>query len=404
MRQVADNSKKGIIIDIPDYALSVMKKIWEAGEEVYIVGGCLRDTLLGKAPNDYDMAVSCSPDRTLEILSDFRTVATGLAHGTVTAISEGRPIELTTFRVDGCYTDMRRPDSVSFTRSIAEDLARRDFTVNAMAYSPKVSLIDLFGGKEDLEAGVIRAVGEAERRFGEDALRIMRAFRFSAQLGFEIEESTLAGARACREGLSRIAKERISAEFIRLICSPSPEKPLLQMKELEILPYVTLGYCPDEKIFSSLAQMPNNDIARLGFFLCDADRDTALSILNHLKCSNKQKSGALAISQNLRREIKTPKDARYLRQRIGEHAVNAARASVLLGYNSHSALSLVEKDRSPCRIADLAIGGKDLSQLGFCGKEVGDTLDFLLGQVIEEPTLNQRDSLLALAKKKRKEE
>lgn len=393
------NKKENISIVIPDYALDVMRELWSAGEEVYIVGGCVRDAILGKAPNDYDMAVSCEPSRTLAILSRFKTIATGLAHGTVTAISKGKPIELTTFRIDGSYTDMRRPDSVSFTRSIGEDLARRDFTINAMAYSPRESLIDLFGGIEDAKAGIIRAVGEPAKRFEEDALRIMRAFRFSAQLGFDIHGGTLEAAEERKEGLSHIARERICAEFVRLICSPHPEKPLLQMKELGILPYVTGGYAPSDKIFELLPLMAAEDTARLGLFLAEADRQTAADVLSSLKCSNRQKSGALAISQSAYTVIKEQKDVTRLRSRIGEHATTAVKASVLLGINGSEAIALAENDSAPARIGDLAIGGKELTALGIRGKDIGDTLEYLLAQVIENPDLNERERLIKLAKK-----
>ncbi len=396
--------KSNISIAIPNYALDVMKAIWEAGEEVYIVGGCVRDAILGKMPNDYDMTVSCPPERTLEILSGFRTIPTGLAHGTVTAISQGRPIEITTFRVDGSYTDMRRPDSVSFTRSLADDLSRRDFTVNAMAYSPKTSLVDLFGGIDDAEAGMIRAVGEPEKRFSEDALRIMRAFRFSAQLGFDIHPDTLSGAVACRDGLSRIAKERISAEFIKLICSHHPEKPLLLMKELGILPYVTPNYTPSDRVIGLLSAMGESDEERLGMYFADADGQAVREILSYLRCSNRQKSGAVAISQNARVRITEPRQVTALRSQIGDRALSAIRASVLFGESPEKALSLAESNSAPCKISDLAIGGGDLIALGISGKDIGDTLEHLLLQVIDDPSLNSRESLCDLAIKKQKEE
>lgn len=399
---MADN-EKNIKIFIPDYALSVMEALEKGGEQVYIVGGCVRDALLGIEPNDYDMTVSCPPERTLELLSSFRTIPTGLAHGTVTALSMGQPIEITTFRVDGSYTDSRRPDKVSFTRSVEDDLSRRDFTVNAMAYSPAASLIDLFGGCEDLKRGIIRAVGDPERRFTEDALRIMRAFRFSAQLGFDIDGDTLRGAEKCREGLSRIARERIREEMIKLICSPDPEKSLKLMVETGILPYVTGGYCPDEKIFSLLPHMPKGDIARLGLFLADAHRETASDLLNSLKCSNKQRTGALAISQNCHVAVTDATSATRLRALAGDHAYNTACASVLLGYSPENGPTLVELSCAPTRISELKIGGRELMEIGFSGRELGETLEWLLSKAMEQPELNTAEELRALAEKKIKE-
>lgn len=393
------NNIKDIHITIPEYALAVMRPLWDAGEEVYIVGGCVRDALLGKEPHDYDMAVSCQPEDTLRILSGFRTIPTGLKHGTVTAISEGQPIELTTFRVDGSYTDSRRPDSVSFTRSVEDDLSRRDFTVNAMAYSPRTGLIDLFGGRDDLENRIIRAVGEAEKRFSEDALRIMRAFRFSAQLGFSVDLDTQRGAYSCRGGLKNIARERIGAEFIRLLCSPQPYAALRLMKELDILGCPSPDYTPSDKIFSLLESMPPCDTARLGFFLCEAESEKARGVLSSLKCSNRQKSGALAVAREARTVIKTSVDAALLRSRIGELSLFAARASMLLGVSGESAVTLVESNRAPVTLGELVIDGKELASLGIKGREIGKTLHCLLDAVMENPALNTKESLLSLAKK-----
>lgn len=390
-------------INIPEYALSVLNTLARGGESVYIVGGCVRDALLGKEPNDYDMAVSCQPERTMELLSEFRTVPTGIAHGTVTALSDGHPIEITTFRVDGSYTDSRRPDSVCFTRCISDDLARRDFTVNAMAYSPSESLVDLFGGIDDLKGRIIRAVGDPEKRFSEDALRIMRAFRFAAQLGFSIDRATLDGARKCREGLSKIAVERVREEFLKLILSKEPERALLMMLELEILPYVTGSYCPSEKVFGLLSRMPGEDVARLGLFLSEADREQAGAILGHLKCSNRQRSGALAISQSCRERIESLTDAAHLRAVCGEYALSAARASALLGYSDPAAEELVAKSTAPTRISELAIGGRELMSLGIKGRELGEMLESLLARVMRSPELNERERLIALADKMVKE-
>ena len=386
-------------IFIPDHVLSVMERIRENGHEAYIVGGCVRDSLLGSAPHDYDMTVSCPPERTLEIFSDMRTIPTGLKHGTVTVISDGQPLELTTFRVDGSYSDSRRPNSVSFTRRIEDDLARRDFTVNAMAYSPRSGLIDLFGGKDDLSSGIIRAVGDPETRFSEDALRIMRAFRFSAQLSFSIDEKTLMGAEKCRQGLGNIARERIGVEFIKLLCSKDPAPVLAQMRDCGILEYASCGYIPDDRILSLLEKMPDGDIPRLGLYLSGTDREGGSAVLNGLRCSNHQKSGALAIVEWSKRKIQAPADATRLRGALGELAPYAIRASVLLGISDESAVALVEKNNSPSRICDLAINGADLAALGIKGRDTGLTLKYLLDQVIEAPELNSRGTLMELAKK-----
>ena len=203
-------------IQIPSYVRDVMGVLDRAGYRAYVVGGSLRDLLRGVTPHDYDMTTNATPDEMLAVFSDYRVIPTGLAHGTVTVMSEGHPIEITTHRVDGSYTDARHPQTVSFTRELCEDLSRRDFTINAMAWHPETGVVDLFAGKEDLSARVIRAVGDPETRFREDALRILRAFRFAAQLDFEIDEATLAGAARAKEGLERISVERVFAEISRM--------------------------------------------------------------------------------------------------------------------------------------------------------------------------------------------
>ena len=396
-------SNTNVNIFIPDYVLGVMDRIHRAGESAYIVGGCVRDALLGTPPNDYDMTVSCPPERTLEIFSDMRTIATGLKHGTVTVLSDGHPLELTTFRVDGSYTDSRRPDSVSFTRRIEDDLARRDFTVNAMAFAPNTGLIDLFGGQNDLKQGIIRAVGDPSRRFEEDALRIMRAFRFSAQLGFCIEDNTLRAAGECRNGLSNIARERIGVEFIKLLCSKDPAPAIKKMSETLTLDFASKRYMPSEKLLSLISKMPSQDVSRLGFYLCEADPDTARDIINQLKYSNRLKNGALAIVRESHTAISSPRDATLLRSRVGEYAPLVAKASSLLGYSLPSAVELTQNDSTPSRIDQLAIGGNDLLELGVTGRQIGATLAHLLDEVITDPQLNTRQALIELVKKREKE-
>ena len=387
-------------IRIPEYVGVLMERLAAAGEECYVVGGGLRDTLLGNAPNDYDLTTSATPERMCEIFSDYRTVASGLKHGTLTVISEHRAVEITTFRIDGSYTDSRHPDAVCFTRSIGEDLARRDFTVNAMAWSGERGLVDLYGGREDLERKIIRAVGDPERRFEEDALRILRAFRFSAQLGFSIEKSTLLATGAKREGLSNIAKERICTEFIKLICSPSPTEPLIQMCELGIIEYVLRDYRPSAELIALLPRMQNDDVARLGFLLCDASEEQAREILNSLKCSNRQKSGAIAVAANARNRIANARDAARLCAKLKENAPFCARASMLLGFSDERAAELVENNRAPRSIAELAIGGEELISLGICGREIGRTLALLLDAAMDDPDINRKERLIDIVKEK----
>lgn len=401
---MADIVSSKIDIKIPPYALCVMEQLVEAGEEVYLVGGSLRDALIGLDPHDYDMATSALPERVGEILKRFRVIETGLAHGTVTVISDSNPIEITTFRVDGDYLDSRHPESVSFTRSIEADLSRRDFTVNAMACSKDGELIDLFGGREDIKNKKIRAVGEAQRRFEEDALRIMRAFRFSAQLGFEIEPDTLDAAGCCKERLADISRERVGAEFVRLVCSEYPREPLMKMKQLGILPFALGDVSPDDALIDRLCLMPDTDVARLGFLLSGTPEEVARRALRGLRCSNRQLAGALAVARGSARCVVTRRDASLMRRDLGENAALAVRASVLLGNSGAEAIELVECDDTPVCFSDLAIDGADLCALGIVGRDVGKTLSHLLYEVMRDPTLNNRESLLSLAIKKQKEE
>ena len=213
---------RDIEIRIPPGAARILRVLEDHGYEAFVVGGCVRDSLLGRNPNDWDITTSALP---LQVKALFRrTIDTGLKHGTVTILMDGEPFEVTTYRVDGEYLDGRHPSEVTFTASLQEDLQRRDFTINAMAYSEKKGLQDLFGGLPDLEKGLIRAVGDPAKRFGEDALRIMRAVRFAAQLGYEVEEDTVQAMKELAPTLSKISAERIAAELEKLLVSPHPEK------------------------------------------------------------------------------------------------------------------------------------------------------------------------------------
>ena len=383
---------------IPSYIWDVCGRFYGVGEDAYVVGGSLRDIMLGREPSDFDLAASALPQVTSKLFSDMRVIETGIKHGTVTVIVEGSPIEITTFRIDGSYTDSRHPDGVSFTGRVEEDLARRDFTVNAMAYNDRSGLVDPFGGRDDLSKRIIRAVGDSRKRFSEDALRIMRAFRFSAQLDFEIEPDTLSGAELCREGLANIARERIAVELLKLITSDVPEKALRLMVDAGVLAYITGEYLPDKETVRLLSGMPKDEGARLGFLLVGADEDRAREILRSLKISNALTTAALAVRRGAHRRIESPADARRLIGECGVHAKNAAVASVLLGNSIADAPIWVEKNNAPTSLRDLKVTGKDLIDIGITGKSVGIILNDILRAVIEEPRLNEKQTLLEMAK------
>lgn len=383
---------------IPEYVSELIDRLEGAGESTYIVGGSLRDALLGKNPYDYDVATSALPEKTKAIFADMRVIETGIKHGTVTVISDSHPVEITTFRIDGSYTDSRHPDKVAFTDKISEDLSRRDFTVNAMAYSPKRGFVDVFGGKDDLGAGIIRAVRDPYERFSEDALRILRAFRFSSQLGFEICEETLRACGECKAGISELSAERVCSELLRLLSGESPVRPLRQMSELGILPLVMRGYSPSDKLISLVDKMPPDSSARLGFLLSEADSEQVSAVLSALKCSNKQKTAALAVVRGSRFGVSSRAEAGRLVALSGVYSQWAVAASVLLGVSPKEAEEWVKGSKAPSSISQLAVSGRDIMALGAQGKRIGEVLSALFELAVADPDLNDREKLLHLAK------
>lgn len=389
----------------PEHIDAIIERYAAAGESAYIVGGCLRDMLIGMPPHDYDIATSALPETTARLFSDVRIIETGIRHGTVTLLVSGEPIEVTTFRIDGDYTDSRHPNSVSFTSEIEQDLSRRDFTVNAMAYNKRDGLVDVFGGAEDIKNKIIRAVGDAETRFGEDALRIMRVFRFCAQLGFEIERDTLAAARKCAPLLENVARERISNEFLRLICSPYAADGLCAMTACGAERFVLGGALPWQRITEGIAAVDRTPESRLAFMLFGADAGIAEDALCGLRLSNKQLTAVRAILRGAGERIETPADARRLISKTGVYAAAAAGLSEVLGNSPSGACELVRRQAdTPCSIRELAVNGGDVASLGARGKQIGEILDALLEAVIDEPSLNSRHRLLALAEKYIKKE
>lgn len=390
-------------ITYPAYVDEALSRLVAAGEEAYVVGGSLRDALLGLPAHDFDVATSALPEKTMAVFSKERVIKTGLKHGTVTVILSGDPVEITTFRRDGDYTDGRHPDSVTFTDRITEDLSRRDFTVNAMAYHPDRGLVDPFDGQRDLTARTIRAVREPHLRFTEDSLRILRAFRFAAQLRFSIEPATLAAAADCREGLTKIARERVTSEFIRLVCSLDASRAIGLMHETGVLSYVTGAFVPNERALAVLDDMPAEDTARLGTFFFGASPDRIEAMLHDLKCSSRQIKGALAVARGSSMRVTNEREATALRAAVGDYAALAARASVLLGISPAGAEALVTANCVPTTVSELAVTGKDLLKLGIEGREIGQTLSYLLEAVMANPTYNNKEALLALCETRLRE-
>lgn len=387
-------------ISIPPYVREIMNRIDAAGYEAFAVGGSLRDLLLGKEPHDWDVTASALPEAVASLFPDKKVIPTGIKHGTVTVLSDGFPIEITTYRVDGEYTDSRRPDKVEFTRNIEDDLSRRDFTVNALAYNEKRGLFDLFGGKEDLENKIIRAVGDAEKRFTEDALRIMRAFRFSAQLGFDIEENTLAAAKKLGYRLENIARERIGSEFMRLLSSDYPEKALADMERVvfEVLPIDEI----EKERFSLIEKLEFGAETRLALLLYGKENEELLSVAHALRLSNEQKRIFTLLATGAEKFELSPVSARRFLRHYGEEANAAAKMLSLLGVISPEFEEIVsaEAAKKPClTLGDLSVSGSDLIALGIAsGKGVGTLLSSLLDAVIEDPSLNEKENLIETAK------
>ena len=387
----------------PIYISAVLSVLRKNGYEAYIVGGSVRDSLLGLSPNDFDVTTSALPEKTIELFSDFKLVTTGLKHGTVTVISDGHPVEVTTFRIDGDYKDSRHPEAVLFTDSIVADLSRRDFTVNAMAYDDERGVIDPFEGDADLKRKLIRTVGEPERRFSEDALRIMRAFRFSAQLGFVIDNNTLAAAKQMKGGLANVSRERIAVEFLKLITSSDPLYALEKMKECEVFEYVLGEHTPTDAQIRALGDAPRSERARLAILLCSAPEEMRAGILAGLKLSNKLTSNTLTIAKRLSERLSG--DERNARRFIGscgellEDTLCSARALGILDPSFEALVRENLKKELCLTYRDLAIGGSDIIALGAKGKEIGEVLDALLEHLINEPDDNIRERLIEFARK-----
>lgn len=385
----------------PKYVLAALARLEGQGHSAYLVGGCVRDFLLGRRPQDWDLCSSARPEEVLALFS--RSYPTGLAHGTVTVIFRGGKLEITTFRADGDYLDHRHPSSVRFTDSLEEDLARRDFTINAMALSKDGRLTDPFGGRADLAARRLRCVGEPQARFEEDALRMLRALRFSSQLGFSIAPETRIAIRKKAHLAPALARERVSAELEKILLSPAPET----LSGLVSLGLLSPHFPPETALpdAGALKRLPKKRPLRWAGFcallrkagLLDSPRDflTALRLDAQLvRCC----AGGLTLAE--RRPENSPVYWKKLLAAHGEDTVRccAAACELLYGQGQLRALKAVLKSGDCCTRARLAVNGEDLKALGFSNQAVGRALSALLSHVIEQPADNRREILLELAK------
>ena len=401
----------------PDYIKNCIELLEKSGYSAYAVGGAVRDSLLQNEPSDWDVTTSALPNEILRVFADFRTIPTGIKHGTVTVLFENEengnkePVEITTFRVDGEYRDSRHPESVDFSNDVRDDLSRRDFTVNAMAFNEKEGIIDAFCGQQDLENRIIRAVGEPQKRFSEDALRILRAFRFASQLEFEIEENTLRAASVCSPLLKNIARERVGVEFKKLVASKGASYSLQKMTENGVWKALFDAPAPSHKTIWEISNLPNGNFAtRFAALIVDCEEDEKEKFLASLRLSNDEERLVLRLCRVKSFEIpektdKIPASARHFLH-LYNNIYDEAR-EMLKFFNKDkliedfvAVLDAENSKNNPLSLSELKVKGSDI--LPFCmgnHARVGKILNELLNRVIEDPTLNEKEKLIEIAQK-----
>ena len=387
---------------LPAAVTALLGRLRDGGFSAYAVGGCIRDSLLGRPVHDWDITTAARPEDTKAVFSDRRTLDTGLRHGTVTVLCENEPYEITTYRIDGAYADGRHPDAVAFTDLLAEDLKRRDFTVNAMAYAPSDGLVDLFGGREDLQRRLMRAVGDPAERFTEDALRILRAVRFAAVLGFSVEEETFSAACALRDRLSMVSGERICQEMNKLLCADSPAQ-ILRKGAPVIAAAWPLATDSVRKNADCVSSLPARLPLRLAALFDGTEPSKLCARLMRLRQSRRVAAEAAAIADTAA-ALKEAAEGR-MRSLLGGTSLSVCRDACLLAA-AKGTLSLEEAAARAsqfetwtaqhlcCRREDLALSGRDLMILGVpAGTAVGKWLDILLAEVLEGRLPNTQEAL-----------
>ncbi len=377
----------------------IIERLEKSNHRADIVGGCVRDFLLRKEPSDYDVTTDATPEEMREIFADVKTIDTGIKHGTLTVLHEGEPYEITTYRLDGEYTDNRHPDSVSFTRKLSDDLSRRDFTVNAMCYNHKNGLTDLFSGKEDIEKRIIRAVGDPEKRFTEDALRILRALRFAATLDFTIESETSLAIRKTAHLLKHVSSERIYTEWKKLISGIGAYKILSEYADViaMIIPELSGLKLPEKTLFDEA----DGNIRELSLFTL-TNKGEAPDFFSQammvLKCDNRHRNFGKSVLENLKAKTETKTElARLLIAAGDECAIGVLDLKILLDIGSRESkrtLNELLKNGVCYRISDIKISGNELLKLGMRGKSIGETLNRLLYLIADGKLENNREKLL----------
>ena len=435
---------------IPNDVNSILERFASVGYHAYPVGGCVRDALLGKIPDDWDLTTDAPPEAVLALFGEAAH-PTGLQHGTVTVVSEGRNVEITTMRRDGEYRDNRHPESVMFTNRLEEDLSRRDFTVNAMAFDKGGMVIDPFNGQSDLSDRILRCVGDAKTRFEEDALRILRLLRFASVLGFEVEATTAAAAREKRELLKTVAAERVYAELNKLLCGENVTNVLLAFPDVlgvvipEILPCVGFDqrnphHCFDvwEHTARSVGAVPPRRELRWTMLFHDLGKPHCMTIdsdgighfFNHTKLSERLSENIMSrlhFEKSLAAQVRAQLecfDDMFPPERVALHKEMAKRgkavtANLLLTKQADNAAKApegLERAQAPwreaqrvydeliaegacCSLAELAVNGGDMAAIGFRGKAIGAVLDKLLGEVAAEKLPNQKVDIIRRAER-----
>ncbi len=401
---------KHIPLPCPPAVRTLLIQFKKAAVGAYPVGGCVRDALMGIPPHDWDVAVTTIPEETMRLCESwgYRVVPTGIAHGTVTVLTDDGPVECTTCRTEGGYSDGRHPDGVSFTGKLTDDLSRRDFTVNAMAAElaedgQSFAIIDLFDGQSDLKNKLIRCVGDPHTRLTEDALRVMRGVRFSVKLGFDIHPDTMTALRDCGHGLSRISRERISVEFQKILCSPDPLRGVSLLTDLDLMPHVLPGGISPLGM-GDLPHLPHDFALRCACLLWQMPEDDLKNNIHNLKLSNETAHAIKALASGKIPAEVSPLSARLLRKDHGDLALPLLAVAAAHGTDTTELQALVEasiKTGECVSIAELAVDGQAIMTLGVPkGKAVGETLNALLSLVLEDPAKNTKEQLTKEVRKR----
>ncbi len=387
---------------LPKDVKLILAALRESGYRADVVGGPVRDFLLGKTPDDYDITTSAAPEETKAVFKNYKTVDTGIKHGTVTLVLGSSPYEITTYRIDGEYKDARHPESVRFTKLIEQDLSRRDFTMNAIAYNEIDGLTDPFGGREDIFRRIIRTVGDPDKRFTEDALRVLRGMRFAARLGFDIDPETAAAMHRHRQLLTKVSSERIYTEWKKLLSGDFALPVLSEFSDIVevFLPEISRSPLPDEGRFYEsdyltrmLALFSFNDNAAVSFSCA----------MKRLKTDSRTFSlGKAALEAFGKLDLSNMIGLGKLLSLVGEDAAKlTVSLEILLGTASPDTLCELDRyleNKMPYKLSHLNINGNDLKREGFEGTAIGETLQFLLREVIEKKLSNGREELISRAR------